>query len=101
MRLAEVELEKRYFRGVGRRVHLHVREQGRFNQRYALICRDYLRCHPLAADAYLQVKRQLARHFLDDVGAYYDVKDPVFDVLMAGAFDWAEAGGWAQGASDA
>jgi GrpB-like predicted nucleotidyltransferase (UPF0157 family) len=26
-----------------RRTHVHVRERGRFNQRYALLFRDYLR----------------------------------------------------------
>ena len=80
------QLEKRYFQRLERPVHLHVRAAGRFNQRYALLCRDFLRAQPLARNAYAEVKKQLARYFPDNVEAYYDVKDPVFDVLMAGAF---------------
>lgn len=99
--LAPEELEKRYFRRRERPVHLHVRAAGRFNQRYALLCRDFLRAQPLARDAYAEVKRQLARRFPNDVEAYYDVKDPVFDVLMAGAFVWAEHIEWRAPPSDA
>lgn len=98
------DLEKRYFHrpeGVGPRVHLHVRAAGRYNTRYALLCRDFLRATPMARDAYAEVKRQLARRFPDDVEAYYDIKDPVFDVLMAGAFVWADATGWDVPPSDA
>lgn len=95
------ELEKRYFQQLERPVHLHVRAAGRFNQRYALLCRDFLRAQPLAKDAYAEVKRQLARHFPGDAEAYYAVKDPVFDVLMAGAFVWAEYTSWQLPPSDA
>jgi GrpB-like predicted nucleotidyltransferase (UPF0157 family) len=86
---------------VPRRVNVHVRLAGRFNQRYALLCRDYLRTHPGAADAYGEVKRHLSRIVADDVEAYYDVKDPVFDIIMAGAEDWAATTGWTPGPSDA
>ncbi|MCU1399931.1 MAG: GrpB protein [Acidimicrobiales bacterium] len=78
----------------GRPTNIHFRVPGRFNHRYALLCRDYLRTHRTAADAYGEVKRNLARLFPDDVEAYYDVKDPVFDVIMAGAEDWAAVTGW-------
>jgi GrpB-like predicted nucleotidyltransferase (UPF0157 family) len=103
MRLPDSELEKRFFNAPGgeRKVNIHVRIDGRFNQRYPLLCRDYLRSHPLAASAYGQVKLALARIVGDDIEAYYDVKDPVFDILMAGAEDWARATGWRPGASDA
>jgi GrpB-like predicted nucleotidyltransferase (UPF0157 family) len=103
MRLAESELEKRFFNAPPseRKANIHVRVEGRFNQRYALLCRDYLRSHPLAASAYSQVKRALARIVGDDLDAFYDVKDPVFDILMAGAEEWARATGWRPGASDA
>src|SRR2546426_656932 len=37
----------------------------------------------------------------DDEDAYYDVKDPVFDIVMAGAEAWAVAAKWAPGPSDA
>jgi GrpB-like predicted nucleotidyltransferase (UPF0157 family) len=83
-----------------RRVNLHVRLPGRFNQRYPILCRDYLRAHRGAAQAYGEVKRQLARIVGDDVEAYYDVKDPVFDIVMAGAEAWAARTGWAPGPGD-
>lgn len=95
------QLEKRYFSGVSPAVHLHVRVPGRFNQRYPLLCRDYLRTHPLAARAYEEVKCQLAARFPEDVDAYYAIKDPVFDVLMAGAQEWAERTSWQLPVSDA
>jgi GrpB-like predicted nucleotidyltransferase (UPF0157 family) len=84
-----------------RRINLHVRLAGRFNQRYALLCRDYLRSHPDAARAYGEAKRHLARIVGDDQDAYYDVKDPVFDIIMAGAEAWAAATHWEPGPTDA
>jgi GrpB-like predicted nucleotidyltransferase (UPF0157 family) len=102
--LPESELEK-YFvakeSGGIRRANVHIRIAGRFNQRYALLCRDYLRSHPMARDAYAQIKRQLARYFPENAEAYYDIKDPVFDVIMAGANDWAEYTNWQPAPSDA
>ncbi len=97
------ELRKRYFRATAdlRPAHVHVREAGRFNQRYPLLCRDYLRATPAAAAAYAAMKRTLAAQFADDRDTYADVKDPVFDVLMAGAEAWALATGWAIGPPDA
>ena len=83
-----------------RRVNLHVRVAGRPNQRYPLLFRDYLRAHSPIAAAYAQTKLALARLHPDDVGAYYDVKDPVCDIIMGGAEEWATATGWAPGSSD-
>jgi len=80
--------------------NVHVREKGRFNQRYPLLCRDYLREHPSAAAAYGAIKQQLARHFPNNADAYYDVKDSVFDLLMAGAVDWARSTKWSHPPSD-
>jgi GrpB-like predicted nucleotidyltransferase (UPF0157 family) len=97
------ELAKRFFRARApqRAANVHVREAGRLNQRYALLFRDYLRATPDAAAAYAAVKRTLAAHFGDDVDTYSDVKDPVVDVVMAGAEAWARATGWEPGATDA
>ena len=67
---------------VARRVNLHVRLQGRSNQRYALLFRDYLRAHPRAAAAYGQAKTALAHYRADDIEAYYGVKDPVDEQLQ-------------------
>lgn len=88
------ELAKRYFRGEGRRSHLHVRREGAFNQRYAVLFRDFLRANAVAREGYGEIKRQLARYFPEDVEAYYDVKDPACDLIYAGALEWAKATGW-------
>ena len=66
-----------------------------------LLFRDYLRAHPVAAGAYAQIKLQLARYGPEDWDHYYDIKDPVCDVIIAAAEDWARATGWAPGPSDA
>lgn len=96
------EWGKWFFRAtdVGRPVNLHVRVAGRANQRYPLLFRDYLRAHSPVAQAYAQVKIALSRHHPDDVGAYYDIKDPVCDIIMGGAEAWAARVGWQQGPSD-
>jgi GrpB-like predicted nucleotidyltransferase (UPF0157 family) len=76
-----------------RRVKLHVRMEGRANQRYALLFRDYLRAHPEAAAAYLQVKRGLAA-LARDSGSYADAKDPACDLIYIAAEDWARDQAW-------
>ena len=83
-----------------RAVNVHVRLPGRANQRYALLFRDYLRAHPATALAYAQVKQALVAHKMDDQDAYYDVKDPVCDIIMGGAEAWAASTRWAPGPSD-
>ncbi len=90
------EWRKLFFRAPEgqRRTNLHVRQTGRANQRYALLFRDYLRAHPQAAGAYRQIKEALARLHPDDVEAYYDVKDPVCDLIMAAAELWAVQTGY-------
>jgi GrpB-like predicted nucleotidyltransferase (UPF0157 family) len=74
-----------------RRVNAHVRVAGWPNQRYALLFRDYLRAHPGAAAAYARLKRGLSERFGDDLAAYTELKDPVCDVIVAAAEDWASA----------
>jgi GrpB-like predicted nucleotidyltransferase (UPF0157 family) len=77
-----------------RPANLHVRRMGRANQRYALLFRDYLRTHPAVALAYAEVKRQLARYHPDDRTAYVEIKDPVCDVIVAAAEEWAARISW-------
>jgi GrpB-like predicted nucleotidyltransferase (UPF0157 family) len=77
-----------------RLVNLHVRRAGSANGRYALLFRDYLRAHPAASGAYAQVKQALAEHAPTDWDHYYGVKDPVCDIIMAAAEDWAASTGW-------
>ena len=98
--LPKDDLRKLFFRGTGRRAHLHIRERGRFNQRFALLCRDYLRSHHTAAGAYALIKRRLADRFPENDDAYYDIKDPVFDIIMDGANDWARLVGWSLPSGD-
>ena len=98
--LSEAELRKRLYCSTGRPANLHVREMGRFNQRFALICRDFLRAHPTAAGAYALIKQRLARRFPHDVAAYYEIKDPVFDLIVEGANVWASATGWTEPPGD-
>jgi GrpB-like predicted nucleotidyltransferase (UPF0157 family) len=97
-----VEWRKLYFQPpVGqRRSHLHVREAGRANQRYALLFRDYLRAAPASAAAYAQIKEALARRRPEDQDAYYEVKDPVCDIIIDAAERWAVATGYAPGRPD-
>ena len=94
MDLPTADLAKRFYRGPARPANLHVRQVGRFNQRYALLCRDYLRAHPAAAASYGQIKRCLATQAPTDPDFYYAIKDPVSDLLMTGAEHWARATGW-------
>ncbi len=98
--LDEDHLFKWFFKLDHPQVNLHVRKRGMFNQRYSLLCRDYLRAHPDAAKAYESIKRSLATRFSEDVAAYYEIKDPVFDVLMAGAEIWASSVNWCPPESD-
>jgi GrpB-like predicted nucleotidyltransferase (UPF0157 family) len=96
----DADWQKRLFglRG-SQAANIHVRVAGRANQRYALLFRDYLRAHSLAAEAYAELKRGLARH-LSDRGTYADVKDPACDLIAIAAEAWATATGWEPGPSD-
>ena len=85
----------------GRRVNAHVRMPGRANQRYAILFRDYLRAFPAIAQAYGQVKEALVKyHPEQDMEAYYDIKDPVCDIIIGGAEEWAASTNWQRGPSD-
>jgi GrpB-like predicted nucleotidyltransferase (UPF0157 family) len=99
---APEEWAKLYFRAPDgqRPTHLHVRRAGHANQRYALLFRDYLRATPSSARAYAQVKQALARLHPHDIYAYYAVKDPVCDLIMDAAEQWAATTGYTPGPSD-
>jgi len=83
-----------------RLTNTHVRVQGRANQRYALLFRDYLRAHPATAEAYAELKRRLAKH-LADSRMYPEVKDPAVDLIYLAAEEWASSIDWEPGSSDA
>jgi GrpB-like predicted nucleotidyltransferase (UPF0157 family) len=95
----ESDWQKRFYNPVTGRANVHVRVEGRPNQRYALLFRDYLRAHRDAAVAYEELKRGLARH-LPDTGTYADVKDPACDLIVIAAEAWAAATAWEPGPSD-
>ena len=94
MTLSASELQKRFYKCNSRPANLHVREIGRFNQRYPLLCRDFLRSSPEAVRAYAEIKRELANRFSDDQSSYYAIKDPTFDLIMVAAEAWAVEIGW-------
>lgn len=77
-----------------RRANIHVRKLGNPNQRYPLMFRDYLRAHPKSAQTVERIKRELARYHGDDMDAYYDIKDPVYDLIWDAAHDWAKYTHW-------
>jgi GrpB-like predicted nucleotidyltransferase (UPF0157 family) len=77
-----------------RRAHLHLREAGRFNQRYALLVRDYLRTSEPARTGYERVKRQAAGLFPESIDDYLRLKAPVLHALYEAASMWAEEVGW-------
>jgi GrpB-like predicted nucleotidyltransferase (UPF0157 family) len=77
-----------------RRTNVHVRIAGNPNQRYPLLFRDYLRAHPNSTRSVERIKREIAKRHADDVEAYYDIKDPVYDLIWDAALDWAKHHEW-------
>ena len=78
-----------------RRANIHIRMAGKPNQRYPLLFRDYLRAHPNSAKTVAIIKRELAKHHGNDKETYYDIKDPVYDLIWVAAQMWAEHTNWA------
>ena len=80
-------------------MHVHVREIGRRNQRYALLFRDYLQANAHARDSYGQYKMLLSEHVgvasgPGGTGPYLTLKDPVLDLIADAAEKWAAEVGW-------
>jgi len=90
------ELRKLYVREPDgeKRTHIHVRELDRFNQRYALLFRDYLRASGTVRDAYELLKHRAARLFPDSIDGYLFLKEPVFHIVYEAASLWAEKTSW-------
>ena len=88
--------EKRFFQNPHgqRRANIHIRVQGNPNQRYALLFRDYLRAHPLSVKSLELIKREIVKRHPEDLDAYYDIKDPVCDLIWDAAQDWARQTNW-------
>lgn len=98
---ADHEWEKWLFvqRGGPCDANIHIRIQGRLNQRYPLLFRDYLRCHPATANAYAELKRRLVANLVDP-DTYPDVKDPAVDLIYLAVEEWATATGWVLAETD-
>ena len=79
--------------------NIHIRIQGRLNQRYPILFRDYLRCHPATVEAYAELKRRLAANLADPL-TYPDVKDPAVDLIYLAAEEWATATRWVMAETD-
>ena len=77
-----------------RRVHIHIREFGRFNQRYPLLFRDYLRASEAVRVEYELVTRRAAELFPDSIDGYLYLKDPVFHIIYEAACLWARSVEW-------
>jgi GrpB-like predicted nucleotidyltransferase (UPF0157 family) len=92
----ENELRKLYMREPEgqRRTHIHIRELGRFNQRFALLFRDYLRASDRVRAEYELLKRRAAEAFPQSIDGYLSLKDPVFHIIYEAASLWAEKTEW-------
>ena len=77
----------------GEDVNLHVRVAGSPNERFALLFRDWMCAHPQAVVAYSAIKRALAAT-VPDLDSYTDVKDPIVDLVIVAAEEWALDSGW-------
>ena len=77
-----------------RRANIHMRVDGNPNQRYPLLFRDYLRAHPNSTRSIELIKREIAKRHADDIETYYDIKDPVYDLIWDAALEWAKYTNW-------
>lgn len=77
-----------------RRANIHVRVEGNPNQLYPLLFRDYLQVHPNSAKSIELIKHEIAKRHANDLEAYYDIKDPVYDLIWDAALEWSRYTGW-------
>jgi GrpB-like predicted nucleotidyltransferase (UPF0157 family) len=77
-----------------RRANIHVRVEGNPNQIYPLLFRDYLRAHPNSAKSIELIKHEIAKRHANDLESYYDIKDPVYDLIWDAALEWARYRNW-------
>jgi GrpB-like predicted nucleotidyltransferase (UPF0157 family) len=77
-----------------RPANVHIRVDGNPNQIYPLLFRDYLRVHPNSAKSIELIKRAIANRHAHDLDAYYDIKDPVYDLIWEAALEWSRYTGW-------
>ncbi len=73
--------------------NLHARVRGSPGERLALLFRAWFRVRAEAVAAYSAFKVALAAEVVD-VERYSDLKDPVVDLVIVAAEQWAAASGW-------
>lgn len=101
-RADNTDLTKRYFRERPgeRRTHIHVRRHGSFSEQFALLFRDYMRCHPDRVREYADLKQRLLPLLELDREAYTNAKSPFTWQTIQIADEWAKASGWKPGPTD-
>ena len=85
---------RRFYRKPGkdtRTHHVHVYAQGHSEVQRHLDFRDYLRAHPLDAQAYSRLKERLAVKFPDDADRYVQGKSALIEEIDAKAKAWRKA----------
>ena len=94
--ISSPELCKRYMHEVEgqRRCNIHIRQAGRFNQRFPLLFRDYLRASTVSRRSYEIIKYRLAALFPESIDGYLSIKDPLMDMLYEAATHWAAQVDW-------
>ena len=90
------QLQKLFFREQEneRRTHIHIREDGRFNQRYPLLFRDFLRADEITRHGYGLIKQRLSQIFPESIEGYLYIKDPLMDMIFHMAETWAKSINW-------
>ena len=48
----------------------------------------------IAAKTVELIKREIAKRHANDLDAYYDIKDPVYDLIWDAALEWSRYTGW-------
>ena len=95
---SEANWQKLYLAGVHRdwvfTANIHFRKIGHANWRYPILFRDYLCAHPNSAEAYARAKEKLAQYLAHNRNGYSDAKDPICDLIMIAAEEWALRTSW-------
>lgn len=74
-----------------------MRKAGSFSEQFALLFRDYMRSHLDEAEAYANLKHELAERYRFRRDAYTNAKDPFIWQVMRRASDWSQQVGWEAG----
>lgn len=83
-----------------RPVHVHIRQVGSPNERYALVYREYLKDNLAARLNLGKVMDELVRLSSAGIDAYKAIKEPVCDLVMVAAESWASQAKWHMPESD-